>query len=258
MLALNMNKLHLLAGLPRTGITVLGAILNQNPEMYVSTTSSFVEVLWRNYSVWHDENAKADLDTVAIKRMKYQYLRNVGNIWFENLTDKSVVIDKRRAWHNISNIKMYKEIYGIKPKIICTVRDIAEIIVSFMKVFENNDKVFVHHKSLNGDIYAATYNELRDTFYDSYFADCIHIVEYNDICNNTEEVLNNIYRFLEMKPFKHDLKNIVVHEKEGNHHFKNLHKIKGTLTKTNTNLLNYLTPHEIEKYNADIFWRTNG
>jgi len=40
-----MNKLHMLAGLPRSGTTLLGAILNQNPKVYVTTTSPFVEIL---------------------------------------------------------------------------------------------------------------------------------------------------------------------------------------------------------------------
>lgn len=253
-----MDKLHLLAGLPRSGTTVLGAILNQNPEMYVSTTSSFVELLWRNYSLWQSEREISCLDTSAIRAMKYNYLRNIGNIWFDNLTDKPIVMDKRRVWNHSPNIKMYKEIYGVKPKIICTVRDIAEIVVSFMKVFEKNDELFVHNKSLQGEIFGNIYDSLKETFFDSYLTGCIHIVEYNDICDNTEQTLNYIYRFLEMKPYKHNLENITVHEQEGNFPLKGLHDIRGNLTKTKTNLLDYLTPHEIEKYNQDIFWKTNG
>ena len=41
-----MNKtLHFLSGIPRSGSTVLAAILNQNPETHVSTTSGLVHAL---------------------------------------------------------------------------------------------------------------------------------------------------------------------------------------------------------------------
>ena len=252
-----MNKLHVLAGLPRSGTTVLSAILNQNPEMYVPTTSSFVELLWRNYTLFYEDRELPCLDTQAIRKMKHKYLRNVGNLWFKNLTDKTTVSDKRRIWHTIPNIKMYKEVYGVKPKIICTVRDVAEIIVSFIKVFEKNNELFVHNLSLNGEMYGGVYDSLKETFFDSSFTECIHLVEYNDICTNTEETLKDIYDFLEMKPYKHNLKNIQVHEQEGEHYLKDIHNIKSTLTKTKTNLSDYLTPHEIKVYQQDIFWKKN-
>ena len=102
-----MNKLHMLAGLPRSGTTLLGAILNQNPKVYVTTTSPFVEILWRNYSVWFEESEIPCLDTLKTRDLKKPFLKNVAHSYFNELTDKEIVIDKRRSWHKISNMHMY-------------------------------------------------------------------------------------------------------------------------------------------------------
>lgn len=259
-----MKKLHLLAGLPRSGTTVLAALLNQNPKIYTPTTSSFVELLWRNYSLWDDPIEKSSLEISHMKSLKKEYLKDVGNNWFSKLTDKEVVIDKRRIWHSIPNIKMYKEIYGVKPKIICTVRDVAEIVVSFMKVFENNDELFIHNTSLEGEMFGVVYDKLKETFFDSYFTECIHLVEYNDLVDKPQETLDKIYTFLELPSYKHSFSNIQSIEKEGKYKglsgnvFEGLHDIKSVLEKNKTPLSKYLTEHEIYAYNDKIFWKHNG
>ena len=257
-----MNKLYCLAGLPRSGTTLLGAILNQNPKVYVTTTSPFVEILWRNFSVWQDENELSCLDTLKIRDLKKPFLKNVGHSYFDELTDKEIVIDKRRAWHKISNMSMYSEIYDVKPKVICTVRDVAEIVASFMQIFEENEETFIHGETLKGSVFEDLHAWLDDSFHsttrlmkqDLWFSDCIHLVEYNDLIDNTAKTLNEIYEFLELEPFEHDLKNIEVAEQEGNHGWKNLHTIRGNLTKSNVPL----TEHEIAQYNNKNFWRKNG
>lgn len=265
-----MNKLHMLAGLPRSGTTLLGAILNQNPKVYVTTTSPFVEILWRNYSVWFEESEIPCLDTLKIRDLKKPFLKNVAHSYFNELTDKEIVIDKRRSWHKIGNMRMYSEIYGVKPKVICTVRDVAEIIVSFMKVFEEHGKVPKTGETLNSkaeeNIFKDVYPWLEDSFYssirpmkqDCWFSECIHLVEYDDLIDNTTETLNGIYEFLELEPFEHDLKNIKVAEQEGDHGWKNLHEVRGDLTKTKVPLTKYLTEYEIKQYNDKNFWRKNG
>ena len=58
-----MNKtLHFLSGLPRSGSTVLAAILNQNPEVQVSTTSGLVHALTGLAETWHREPMLKDND----------------------------------------------------------------------------------------------------------------------------------------------------------------------------------------------------
>lgn len=252
-----MNKLHILAGLPRSGTTVLGALLNQNPKLYATTSSTFVEFLWRNYSMWDSTNYDEidGLDTDKMKKLKIPFLKNIGNIFFDELTDKKIVIDKRRSWHYVNNIKMYEEIYGVKPKIICTVRDVSEIVASYMRIFENSGEKFILNESLHrGQIFEVPFNNLKETFFSSY-ADCLHLVEYENLVNKPQETLNKIYKFLDMPSFEHTFTNIKSIEKEGDHLWKDLHTIRPTLSKKARDKNKYLTDHEIKKHNDRIFWR---
>lgn len=254
-----MDKLHILAGLPRSGTTVLGALLNQNPKIYTTTSSTFVEFLWRNYSMWDSTNYNEidGLDTDKMQNLKTPFLKNIGNIFFNELTDKKIVIDKRRSWHYVNNIKMYKDIYGVEPKIICTVRDVAEIVASYMRIFKNNDERFIHGESLKrGQIFEVPFNNLKETFLSEY-AHCLHLVEYEDLVNKPQETLNKIYKFLDMPSFEHTFTNIKTIEEEGDHAWKNLHKIRPTLSKKERNINEYLTDYEVNQYNKRIFWKTN-
>jgi len=251
------NKLHILAGLPRSGTTVLSALLNQNPELYTTTSSTFVEFLWRNYSMWECVGELDGLDTDKMRKLKIPFLKNIGNIFFNELTDKKIVIDKRRSWHYVNNIKMYEEIYGVKPKIICTVRDVSEIVASYMQIFENNEEKFIADESLHrGQIFEVPFNNLKETFFSSY-ADCLHLVEYENLVNKPQETLNNIYKFLNIPSYKHTFTNIKVIEQEGDHSWENLHTIRPTLSKKVRDKNKYLTNYQIKKYNDRIFWRTN-
>ena len=64
------------------------------------------------------------------------------------------------------------------------------------KLSEKNNELFVHNLSLNGEMYGGVYDSLKETFFDSSFTECIHLVEYNDICTNTEKTLKDIYLLL--------------------------------------------------------------
>jgi sulfotransferase len=247
------NNLFLLGGLPRSGITVLSSLLNQNPNLYVTTTSPFVEILWRNYSMWDDSTYDGELDADKMQNLKTPFLNNVTKSFYSELTKAKNVIDKRRQWQGITNIEMYKEIYGELPKIICPVRDIDEIIVSYMQIFESNDIKWDYDKLMKGNRFETSYYQLKETF-ESEYAECLHLVEYNDLVDNPQETLDGIYNFLGLPSFNHSL-NIKATEKEANHGLVGLHTLRPTLSRDDTKSKNYLTDLQTENYNKKIFWR---
>ena len=253
-----MNKLFLQAGLPRSGSTLLAALLNQNPLIYAQT-SSFVEILWRNYTIWDEESFAEDFAGSKIQNIKIPYLKKITNAFFEELTDKPIVIDRRRHWHTIYNIKLYKEIFKKEPKIICTVRSIEEIASSYKNLSLANDKTFPDSIEVNrfGNRFVVPYITFKDVW-NSEFKRCLLLVEYNDLVKSTQETLNKIYDFIEEPRYTHDLNNIVseepLKEREEIYGMKGMFNLPNKITKDKTST-DVLTSKQYKLYSAMNFWR---
>jgi hypothetical protein len=65
------KKLFYLAGLPRTGSTVLGEILNQNENIHVSPASPLSEIVSEVLAKWR-------MNTVTLKAYKHPDLHKLG------------------------------------------------------------------------------------------------------------------------------------------------------------------------------------
>ena len=248
-----MNNLFLLGGLPRSGITVLSSLLNQNPDVYVTTSSPFIEVLWRNYSLWDDKGYELELNTANFQKMKVPFLNKVTESFYSELTESPTVIDKRRQWQSIPNIEMYKETYGMLPKIICPVRDVADIIVSYMQVFERSNIEWDYDKLMRDNKFEDSFYQLKEAF-ESEYSDCLHLVEYGDLVDKPQETLDGIYEFLEIDSFKHSFA-IKTTEEEANHNLEGLHKLRPKLERSSIANSEYLSQQQITDYNKKIFWR---
>lgn len=251
-----MKQLFLLAGLPRSGSTLLGTILNQNPNLYIPHTSSFVEILWRNYSVWNDKRFAEDFMGNKMQQIKIPFLKKLFQSYFSELTNKPIVIDKRRSWQSIDNIKMYKEIFGISPKIICCVRNIEEIVASYKTLHLKNNKLW-NEDALKDNRFQNALKDLQKT-YNSKFKDCLLFIEYNSLVKQTQKTLNKIYDFINQPSYLHDLNNIISidphKEVEKLYGLKGMFNVSKSIKKSNTNT-NILTNEEYNDYSSKTFWK---
>jgi len=253
-----MKQLFFLAGLPRSGSTLLGALLNQNPNLYVSHTSSFVEILWRDYSIWNEERYAEDFLGTKMKNMKIPFLQKVSQNYFSELTDKPIVLDKRRAWQALQNIKMYREIFGKNPKIICCVRKIEEIIASYKSLHLKNKKEW-HPSFLQGNVFETSFIHLKRTW-SSEFKTCLLLIEYKDLVEKTQATLDRIYEFINQPSFSHNLNNIrskdPLKEAEKLYSLKGMFKLPSRIKKSTTSI-KILTDEEYNSYSLKNFWKDN-
>lgn len=126
---------YYLAGLPRTGSTVLGEILNQNDNLHVSPASPLSEIVGEVLNKWR-------ANTVTLKA--YKHPEQLPNVW-RGIRDgmylhrkESYIIDKSWAWHTNDAIESTREILGEEMKIICTVDNIADCLASFIMLIRSN------------------------------------------------------------------------------------------------------------------------
>ena len=267
-----MNKTyHFLAGLPRSGNTLLSAILNQNPEIYSTPLSPLPTFMWdfsdsANNSEQVNRNIENKIKTeIFLSSFMDNYYKEV---------EKPVVIDREKAWGTPANLGIIKQYVTPTPKIIFTVRDILEIIASFIKM----DADYLKRDAYSLDYYMTNYRSEKDlvaeammrpngdidkgllSLASAFYPEnkgMFHIVEYNDLVFNPDETMDKIYDFLEMPHYEHNFNKIEKVEQDNDEDLglpKDLHNIRKSLSQSSTSL-DILSDYIKHKYSNMEFWR---
>jgi hypothetical protein len=224
-----MNKtLHFLSGIPRSGSTVLAAILNQNPMTHVSTTSGLVHALDGLANTWHSAGLLNENDPERTKLA--QTMRGAIDAFYED-TDAPVIIDKSRGWPIAQIMAAMSQVLGHQPKIIATVRSVPDCAASFIRVAkpENLDE-FMYSGQLMDHLKAA-YISLQNGY--NFAPENFLFVEYEDLLADPKAQLARIHAFLELPDFAYDFDNIdgstVAEDDENLHGHAGMHDVKPKL-----------------------------
>lgn len=257
-----MAEIFFLSGLPRSGSTLLGSLIGQNPDFTVTPTSPFLDLLCYTDKVLNSLDQKYTYDKKTISDNVY---RGIVNNYYKHIKTK-YILDKHRGHpKNIIPIKMY---ICSKPKIICCLRPISEVICSYIKLIEDNQQSnnFVDNYLRDKNIPINTANRAsclwNEYIQDSYQSmiigiknhrDNIHIVEYDKLVADPQKSINKIYSFLEIQKFDghffENIHNYCSEEKDAEWGLENLHSIRSKVQKTSTDPKKILGPHLADYYN---------
>ncbi len=249
-----MNKtLHFLSGLPRSGSTVLAAILNQNPMCHVSTTSALGAALDGLATAWHQDNLLVKNDP---ERKKLAHtMRGVIDAFYEEVP-KSVIVDKSRNWPVPIIMQAMGQVLGRKPKIIATVRSIPDCMASFVRVAkpENLDE-FLTFGSLTNHL-KNSYQTLQGGY--AYDPESFLFVEYEDLLTDPKTQLQRIHAFLNLPDFQYDYVNIdastMKEDDENLHGISGLHDIKPVLERQHNESPKDILKHYYNQFCQPEFW----
>lgn len=249
-----MKTYYFLSGLPRSGSTLLKSILNQNTNIHCSPISPVLELLCKNKEWVERTEMQLSLD------QKNTYLSSIVDNIYKNY-DEEIIIDNCRAW--TSHEDLIRKYINPTPKIICTVRDITEILTSYIVLLKSNkSKSFIDQKIV-GEI---TTEKRCETIMNESLGRSLHslkmgknvmFVEYNDLISQPHTTLNAIYDYLGLKRFTHDMNNIINHHQEIDTTWgiDNMHKVRSKLEKTSLNPYEILGKELVRKYSGMEFWR---
>lgn len=235
-----MRKLTLIAGLPRSGSTLLCNLINSNPKFHSTPTSGVIDVLKNIRStISHNASFKTQNRLDLMDNIQ-QGLKGFLEGYFH---DKEVVFDKCRGWSN--NIQLLDSILGHSDtKIIWTYRNPVEVVNSIEAQYqktillENVDESAAPAAFMTLDRRIGTYigegglishpvEILKDAIEMGY-GDRILFISYYDLCNHTQQVMDMIHDFTGEDRYEYDTKNLkqTVHEYDGIYNYKFMHKIK--------------------------------
>jgi sulfotransferase len=264
---------HFLAGLPRSGNTLLSAIFNQNPDIYSTPLSPLPSFMW---DLANSADKQEQVNRNVENKIKTEiFLSSFMDNYYKEV-EKPIVIDREKAWGTPANLGIVKKYITPTPKIIFTVRDVLEILASFIKM----DAQYLKNEAYNQGYYMSNYRSPKDlvcehmmapnsdinkgllslasAFYPEN-AGIFHIVEYNDLVLNPEETMNKIYDFLELPHYEHNFSKIEKVETDNDEVLglpKDLHDVRKSLSNSSTSL-DVLSDYIRHKYSNMEFWRDN-
>ena len=232
------------SSLPRSGSTLLQNIMGQNPDFHVTPTSGMIDLMLGT-RIGYNGNAEAKAgDKEMWKEGFYAYCREGFKGYISNLTDKSYILDKNRAWG-----AYYTLLNNINPnpKILVMVRDLKAIFASLEKKFRINpdyDDGLLDNKNLknittqqrvetwsDGHPIGYAVNKLYQSILDNTAQNFLFI-RYEDLCTNPQSQLNSIYNYLDIPSFTHNFESIpqITIEDDSVHGIYGDHQIRNTLS----------------------------
>jgi hypothetical protein len=250
------KTLHFLSGIPRSGSTVLAAILNQNPATHVSTTSGLVHALDGLANTWHSAGLLNENDPNREKLA--QTMRGCIDAFYEE-TDKPVIIDKSRGWPIPQIMGAMNQVLDRQVKVIATVRPVPDCMASFVRVAKPEDLDEFMYSGQLADHLKAAYLSLEAGY--KAMPENFLFVEYDKLLADPKEQLERIHAFLELPAYDYDFGNIdgssVKEDDENLHGYAGMHDVKPVLAKQHNDKSKDLLKHHYNQFCQPEFWNDN-
>ena len=266
-----MNKTYyFMAGLPRSGSTLLKSIIDQNPNIHANPVSPVMELMYWNDHYFTD--SEQYLGYPKPKSAHKVISSIIDNYYFD--TEEPIVIDHCRAWSN--NIERIKTYITPNPKIICPVRNVLEVLTSFITmVHRNSEQVsFIDQHliekgleitddnrcdylmSKEGIVEQALWAQSQ-AFIRGDDKKNLLMVEYDDLVNCSDETMRRIYEFLELDYYQHDFKNVENKHREidDQWYLKDMHYVRKEVKKKSKKPEDVLSTYILNKYSNLEYWK---
>lgn len=257
-----MKQYYFISGLPRSGSTLLSAILRQNPDFYADISSPLEAITGCSIDII--TGAESNLTVTENQRKNLLYAIFDG--YYQHI-ENPIIFDSSRSWMKKTNLLQALFPY---TKILCPVRDIVSILNSFEVLLNKN---CFYTKQINEKIFSDNIFRRSQEIFERSVINChtflqegyalnpemIYFIEYENLCKEPEKTMKRVYEFLEKPHYSHDFENVEYSNENFDKvcNLKNFHTVR---RKVKYKPSRCVLPSEIvQKYNEMNmeFWRKN-
>jgi len=253
------KEYYFISGLPRSGSTLLSAILKQNPEFYGDIKSPIEKIV----TIAIDHITYSLNNSTVSEEQRKNLIYGIFDGYYKNI-NKPVIFDTSRSWTKKTNLLQALFPY---TKIICPVRDIASILNSF-ELISSGNPFFAHTLTKNEKTVFSRCDDLMNMEYgivaepltdlrEGYACnpEMIHFIEYDNLCKDPEKTMREVYEFLEKPYYSHDFQNLEYSNETFDKicNLKGLHTVRRKVEYKPPRCI--LPPEIVQKYQNMEFWR---
>ncbi|MGC5703849.1 sulfotransferase [Pseudomonas sp. NFXW11] len=258
-----MHNFHFISGLPRSGSTLLSAILLQNPRFHAGMTSPVGSLF---ASVLGQCSAGSEFGSVIDTSVRRRLLRGLFESYYADKSAHSVVFDTNRQWS--SRLPALMDLFP-QSKVIACVRNVAWVMDSIERLYRanpfENTKLFsddgerntvysrVETLAQRNRLVGFAWAALKEAYYGEH-ADSLLVVDYDLLSQAPEMVMRLVYEFIGEPWFEHDFDNLAYDAPEFDQALgmAGLHKVKRKVAPQSRRTI--LPPDLFEQYSKLSFW----
>lgn len=211
-------RLHFISGLPRSGSTLLAAILRQNPNTHAAMTSPLSDIFASTLRVMSISETALFLSDEQRERI----LRAVVHAYCCGFS-YDVLYDTSRVWtaYAAPLLSLFPD-----ARLICCVRNPAWIVDSIERLVQKNaflvsrlfgpDTTNVYGRAetlMKGGLLGTALHSLRQAWFGPHSGRVI-AVQYESLAARPREVLGALYQLLAEQPFEHRFDDLEFDEPE--------------------------------------------
>ena len=243
------RKLFFLVALPRSGNTLFTSIINQNPDIACTGNSVTLEIIKNLYLIKTIDTFQNFPNHKSLNNI----LDNVYNLYYKDWPQR-IIIDRGPVM-TPGNFRLMKKHFKYEFKCIVLLRDLTDVLASYMKWYKENSDSFVNKLGTTDEEKlsslmtedSAIVKEIKAIKNAFKYPNMCHFIKYDDMVADPEKTFIELYKFLGEPYYPHqfqDLKQININDIEYNDTVlgKNMHKIR-TVVKKQIN--NYVVPESI-------------
>ena len=205
------RKLFFLVAQPRSGNTLFASLMNQNKDIAATANSVTLEImkdlhLLKKTDVFENFPDHKSLDNV---------LDNVFTNYYQHWPQR-IIIDRGPVMLK-GNLELMQKHFKHSFKCIVLLRDLMDVLASYMQWYTENPDAFPNRFGLNTDEEklkmimnkdGAVAKDLEAIKNSYNYQDMCHYVKYDDMVTNPEQEFRKIYKFMNEPYFNHRFNNL--------------------------------------------------